>query len=158
MATGVEDDMVRSALHKAAKNVRDSVDVKSQPPLKRRRQEEGLRSGQVSIRPLEEHQSSVANFWNYYVQELRPLEQAGSSWRAGNAQVRDAFNFRLFLVRAVVALWHHGEAVAVQRLQQRLDNAGSWKKLKKQLEAEQPSGPVRDALNDQLKQIEPRGV
>ena len=103
-----------------------------------------------------EQSADVPALWNRYVAFYRPLELAGTGWRAGHNKAK-AWGELGFVFRAVAQKYELGEAAAVAALEERRQAAGSWSKLIAELRLEQPDGKgsVREALKAQLAALEP---
>lgn len=134
----------------AAAALAHSRDAGGERPEKRSRQIDLAMHGQCTIRPVSEHANSFAQLWRYWRDTIWPREARGPEWRTKTQLVNREYNSQQFFVREVARWWDLGEEEALRRAQDRLQAAGSWTKLKKTLEAEQPAGPVRSQLNAAL--------
>lgn len=143
MGDTTECEIMRQSFQAAEDSIRSKIlSAPSTSPggKKRARQEDAAADGQVVIRPFASHKNSIADLWNYYLSDLRPLESKDISWRTGNRQVSDAFRDRLYVFREIARLMHQdgkSEVDSVYHVQQRLDGCKTFTKLLKELQVEQ---------------------
>lgn len=134
-------DIMRQSFEAAEESIRSKILSAPSPAGKKRaRQEDAVADGQVVIRPFASHKNSIADLWNYYLCDLRPLEAKDIAWRTSNRQVSDAFRDRLYVFREIARLMHQdgkSEVESVHHMQQRLDTCKTFTKLLKELQIEQ---------------------
>ena len=123
---------------------------------RRRRQADVVLDGQVSIRQMTDHNNSVHTFWTYWSTTILPLETRSSKWRTGSVIVNRCYNEQMFYVREIArTVDANGIVGAIQAAQERLTSFSSWTTFRKALVDEQPSGPVRNALNEKVLALMP---